>query len=90
MPRTIINNIMLHWVGAGFGVMESILSDNDGEFISEPASILNIDGRTTAAHSISQNGLSERIHSVTANMLLKLEEQCPMFCKCGLVFVVSS
>ena len=81
MPSIIIDNIMLHWVGAGFGIMESILTDNGGEFSSEEtrevASILNIEVCTTAAYSPFQNGLCERIHSVTDNMLLKLEEQCP-------------
>ena len=71
---------MLHWVGAGYGIMESILTDNGGEFSSEEtrevASILNID-HTTAAYSPFQNGLCERIHSVTDAMLIRLEEQCP-------------
>ena len=28
-PQSVINTIMLHWVGAGYGVMKSILTDNE-------------------------------------------------------------
>ena len=80
-PSVIIDNIMLHWVGTGFGIMQSILSDNGGEFnadeIREVSSILNVEVCTTAAYSPFQNGLCERVHSVTDMMLLKLKEQCP-------------
>lgn len=77
----IIDKIMMHWVGAAFGVMGAIMSDNGGEFSSdemrEVASILNVGVFTTAAESPFQNGLCERIHAVTDMMLLKMEEQCP-------------
>ena len=80
-PSTIIDNIMIHWVGAGFGVMQAVLTDNDGEFscdeMREVGSILNVEVRTTAAESPFQNGLCERVHSVTDMMFLKLQEQCP-------------
>lgn len=80
-PGEVIDKIMTHWVGAGFGVMEAILTDNGGEFSSdetrEVASILNVEVCTTAAQSPFQNGLCERIHAVTDSMLLRLEEQCP-------------
>ena len=78
-PTDVIDKIMQHWIGAGFSVMEGILSDNGGEFSSEEtcevASLLNLEVCTTAVNSPFQNGLCERIHSVT--VLLKLEEQCP-------------
>ena len=68
---------MLHWVGAGYGIMESILTDNGGEFSSketrEVASILNIKDHTTAAYSPFQNGLHERIHFVTDALLTVFE-----------------
>ena len=34
-PTDAIGKIMQHWIGAGFGVMEGILSDNGDEFSSE-------------------------------------------------------
>ena len=62
---------MQHWIGVGFGVMEGIISDNGGEFSSEETrevtSLLNLEVCTTAANSPFQNGLCERIHSVTDN-----------------------
>ena len=80
-PSEVLDKIMMHWIGAAFGVMEAILTDNGGEFNSEEtrevASVLNIELCTSAAQSPFQNGLCERIHSVTDSMLLKLQEQCP-------------
>ena len=77
-PSNIIDNIMLHWVGAGFDIMNSILTDDGGEFSSdemrELCSILNVQISTTAANSPFQNGLCERIHAVTDTMILKLRE----------------
>ncbi len=65
------------WI-AIFGVMESIISDNGGEFCSdemrEVCSILNVEKLTTAADSPFQNGLCERNHAVVDNMLLKMQE----------------
>ena len=81
LPRVVIDKIMLNWIGAGFGIMGSILSDNGGEFSSdetrEVASILNVEVLTTAAESPFQNGLCEKIHSITDMMLLKLQEEYP-------------
>ena len=80
-PSDVIDNIMLHWVGAGFGIMKSILTNNGGEFSSnemrEVCRILNVQISTTAANSPFQNGLCERIHATMDTMLLKLREQCP-------------
>ena len=49
----IINKIMLHWIGAGYGVMQALLSDNGGEFnadeMREVASIFNVGVMTSAA-----------------------------------------
>ena len=74
----VINALMQRWV-AVFGVMESIMTDNGGEFSSdemrEVMSILNVRLITTAAESPFQNGLCERVHAVTDTMLLKLEEE---------------
>ena len=76
-----IDKIIMHWVGAGSGVMEGIESGNGGEFSSaetrEVASILNVIVNTTGAESPFQNGLCERIHSVTDKMLLKLRAEHP-------------
>ena len=80
-PSDVIDNIMLHWVIAGFGIMKSIPTDNGGEFssdeIREVYSILNVQISTTAANSPFQSGLCERIYAVTDTVLLKLREQCP-------------
>ena len=80
-PSVIVDKVMTHWIGAAFGVMESILTDNGGEFsneeIREVASILNVQVCTTAAYSPFQNGLCERIHAVTDGMLTKLQDQYP-------------
>lgn len=80
-PSDVIDTIMLHWVGAGYGVMQAMLTDNGGEFTSEEsrevASILNVQVCTTAAESPFQNGLCERVHAVTDSMLLKMIDQCP-------------
>ena len=62
-----------------FGVMGSIMTDNEGEFSSdemrEVMSILNVRVIATAAESQFQNGLCEPVHAVTDMMLLKLEEE---------------
>lgn len=80
-PSEVIDKIMTCWIGAAFGVMEAIVSDNGGEFCSaemrEVCSILHVEKITTAAESPFQNGLCERNHAVVDNMLLKMEEQCP-------------
>ena len=77
----VIDNIMLHRVGAGFGIMKSILRDNGRAFLSdemcEVCSIFNVQISTKAANSPFQNGLCKRIHAVTDTMLLKLRGQCP-------------
>ena len=88
-PSEKIDKIMRHWVGAAFGVMQAILTDIGGEFLSdemrEMASILNVEVCTTAAESPFQNGLCVRIHSVTDMMLAKLEKQCSKTPKCVVV-----
>ena len=60
-PSVVIERIMTNWIGAGFGVMEAILSDNGGEFNAEEmleiTSVLDICVLTTAAESPFQNGL---------------------------------
>lgn len=80
-PSDVIDKVMKCWVGAGFGVMQAVLTDNGGEFSSDEtrefASILDVRVCTTAANSPFQNGLCERNHAVVDMMLLKLQEQCP-------------
>lgn len=69
---------MQKWIEV-FGLMGSIMTDNGGEFSSdemcEVMFVLNVRVITTAAESPFQNGLCERVHSVTDMMLLKLEEE---------------
>lgn len=74
----VVEKVITHWIGT-YGVMKSIMSDNGGEFSSdelrEVASILNIEVCTSAGESPFQNGLCERVHAVTDNMLLKLKAE---------------
>lgn len=80
-PCDVIDKIMTNWIGAGFGVMKSVMTDNGGEFSSdelrEVASMLNIQVCTSAAYSPFQNGLCERVHAVTDMMLHKLTAEHP-------------
>ena len=80
-PSQVIDKIMQNWVGAGFGIMGAMLTDNGGEFCSdemrEVCSILNVQKITTAAESPFQNGICERNHAIVDNMLEKMKEQCP-------------
>lgn len=80
-PADVVDAIVTAWIGQGFGVMESILTDNGGEFsadeVREVCSVLNIEVHTTAAYSPFQNGIVERNHCIVDDMLLKLREQCP-------------
>ena len=72
---------MLNWVGSGYGVIKSILTNNAGEFsadeIKEVSSVLNIEVRISAAYSPFQNRLCERILAVTNSILTKLMDQSP-------------
>jgi transposase InsO family protein len=81
-PCDIIDKIMKCWIGV-FGIMKSILSDNGGEFsndeMREVCGILHVEVCTTAAASPFQNGLCERNHAVTDNILLKLKDQYPTY-----------
>ena len=74
----ILENIMQSWIGAEFGVLEGILSDNGGDFtadeIREVCSILNDTIATTGIESPFQNGLCERNHAIVDNMLRKMVE----------------
>ena len=77
-PSDVIDALMQRWI-AVFGTMGSIMTDNGGELSSdemrEVASILNVRLITMASDSPFQNGLCERVHSVTDMMLLKLMEE---------------
>lgn len=72
---------MLNWVGSGYGVIKSILTNNAREFsadeIKEVSSVLNIEVRISAAYSPFQNRLCERILAVTDSILTKLMDQSP-------------
>lgn len=58
-PSDVIEEIMKRWIGV-FGIMESIMTDNGGEFSSdemrEVTSILNVKVCTTAGMIPFQNG----------------------------------
>lgn len=80
-PKIVTEKIMTNWVSTGYGIMESLYTDNGGEFNSEEsrevASVLNVKLLATAAQSPFQNGLNERNHYITDNMLQKMIEDYP-------------
>ena len=80
-PPVVVEKIIQHWIGAGWGVMEGIFFDNGGEFnnseMREVASILNIQLSSTPAESPWSNGLCERNHHITDRMLEILTEENP-------------
>ena len=80
-PSHVIDTLMAHSLGK-FGVMETRMMDNGGEFSSdemlETTSILNIQLCITTGESPFQNGLCERVLAITDMMLVKLEAE---YCK---------
>ena len=80
-PSTIVDNVMLMWIGSGFGCAGKFLADNGGEFANEEykdmCANLNIEVRNTAAQSPWQNGLCERNHAVVDECLQKILEENP-------------
>ena len=79
-PKNIIHAILTDWCSI-FGFMETIFSDNGGEFVNaelqEMESILNIEVLTTAANAPHQNGLCERNHQIVDSILGKLIHEYP-------------
>ena len=77
-PSDVIDALMQRWISV-FETMGSIMADNGGELSSdemrEVASFLNVRSITTAADSPFQNGLFERVLSVTDMMLPQLMEE---------------
>ena len=80
-PQEVVENVLQHWIDAGWGVMEGILVDNGGEFnneeIREMSSILNIKISSTPRESPWSNGSCERNHQITDRMLEILVEENP-------------
>ena len=80
LPSTIIEQLIRCWI-AIFGVMGGIITDNGGEFtadeLKDVGSLLDVRILTTGAESPFQNGLCERVHAVTDNMISKLRAQYP-------------
>ena len=68
-PDEVVENVLQHWIGAGWGVMEGIFVDNGGEFnydeVREVASLLNVRISSTPAENPWSNGLCERNHQIT-------------------------
>ena len=79
-PEDVVDKIMEKWIGY-FGVMQSILNDNGGEFTGEEMKelkdILNVIDLTTGAESPWMNGLCEKNHHVVDTMLERLVEDYP-------------
>ena len=80
-PEEVVENVLQHWIGAGWGVMEGIFFDNGGEFnndeVREVASLLNVRISSTPAESPWSNGLCERNHQITDRMVEILVEENP-------------
>ena len=81
LPATIIEKVMLMWIGAGFGAPGKFLADNGGEFANEQyrdmCENLNIECCKTAAYSPWQNGLCERNHAVVDECIEKILSDNP-------------
>ena len=71
-PEQVINGIFEKWIQY-FGIPDKVLSDNGGEFSNaemiEVSNKLNLKLFTTGAHSPWQNGICERNHAHTDNIL---------------------
>ena len=69
--KEVAENILQHWIAAGWGVMEGIFFDNGGEFnneeIREVASVLNVRISSTPGESPWSNGLCEQNHQIRQN-----------------------
>ena len=80
LSSCIIDKVVENWIGT-FGVMKAVMTDNGGEFNNEEmrdiCSVLNVEVVTTAAESPFQNGLCEKVHSITDGMLTKLKADHP-------------
>ena len=78
---TIIKALMDNWFMSAFGPPERILVDNGGEFYNnkfkDVCQNLNITILATAAESPFQNGICERNHAVTDNIVEKMLEDNP-------------
>ena len=75
-PKTVVDNIMLHWIAYFGHPTKAILNDNGGEFVGkdmvELKMYLNVRSLTTGAEAPFQNGLCERNHAIVDSMLLRL------------------
>ena len=59
-PETIIQQVMIMWIGSGLGAPKKFLADNGGECkYKDMCSNLNIEPINTAAYSPWQNGICE-------------------------------
>ena len=76
-----------------FGVPQSILSDNGGEFdnnLLDIAELLSTKILTTAAYSPWSNGIVERHNAVTENMILKISKDTNCSVESALVWAISA
>ena len=81
LPSTIINKVMILWIGSGLGTPRKFLADNGGEFANEAykdmAENLNIEVCNTAGFSPWQNGICERNHAVVDDCVKKILDDHP-------------
>ena len=80
-PETIIQQVMILWIGSGLGAPTKFLADNGGEFANDEYKDMhsnqNIETINTAAYSPWQNGVCERNHAVVDDCVSKILEDNP-------------
>lgn len=80
-PPTIINKVVLAWIGSGPGAPGKFLADNGGEFANseyrDMCENLNVDVANTPGQSPWSNGTCERNHAVIDDCVHKVVEDNP-------------
>ena len=75
-PESVIEKFLEGWIFNLFGAPESVVIDNGGEFYNSKfkdiCQNLNIKIKATSAQSPYQNGLCERNHAITDNIVEKM------------------
>ena len=91
--ETIASTIFKHWVSI-FGVPQSILSDNGGEFDNnlflDGEELLGTKVLTTVAYSPWSYGIAERHNAVIENMILKITRDTNCSVENDLVWAISA
>ena len=80
-PQTIVQVILENWIGTALGKMDTLHSDNGGEFsnslMEEVAAMLDMKLTTTSAYSPHQNGICEKNHAIVDLMMTRMMASDP-------------